>query len=302
MKYSEKIVIYLSEYHRMRRRKMFEKRGANVGNIAIHNIFHMILWQIIRLLRIVRKQKLIVLGDERSKTEHSIIYTVTHIGGNDVEITFEAIKNPAFLFLGDPKELYCNVDGLMLALNGVICVETRDKYDRKIARANAVELLKKGGNLIIYPEGAWNISDNLLVLPIYAGALEMAVEVQADIVPVAIEVYNDTFYVNIGRNIPYEEIDLSNKAKAASRLRDIMATLKWEIFENSGLSRRTNIPEGYNQVFVNTIMSAKKTSYIEQDVYNSMYHPKGITEPNEAFAFLNNLIPGMRNAFLFRNK
>lgn len=280
----DEVIKWLSDFHRVRRKKRYEKRGIVVENISIHDFFHRMLVPVIRMLRKIRKQKLIVLGDERSKEQRTTIYAVTHIGGNDVEIAFEAIETPAWLFLGDPKELYCNIDGFMLALNGVICVETKDKFDRTIARIRAVELLKKGGSLIIYPEGAWNISDNLLVLPIYAGALEMAVEAQADIVPVAIEVYGDTYYVNIGKNIPWTEIELSDKAEAANWLRDILATLKWEEFEVLGVNKRESIPKGYRREFVDRIMNAKATSYVEQDVYDSMYRPKGVVEPSEVFA------------------
>lgn len=300
MQYNEKFIARLSNYHCDRRKRKYEKKGVVVRNIGIHNFFHRRLVPIIKVLRKIRKQNLIVLNDERQETDRAIIYAVTHIGGNDVEIAFEAIKTPAYLFLGDPKELYCNFDGLMLYLNGVICVETRDKEDRNVARTRAVGLLKKGGNLIIYPEGAWNISDNLLVLPIYAGALEIAVEAKADIVPIAIEKYENIYYVNIGKNISYEQIDLSNKTEAAVRLRDIMATLKWEEFEIGGVNKRESIPKGYSRIFVNRIMNAKETSYVEQDVYDSMYQPKGVTEPSEAFAFMDKLMPCEKNAFLFR--
>lgn len=289
MQRNKRFVAWLSDYHRESRKKKYEKKGVVVGNIAIHSFFHNRLVPVIKLLRKIRKQKLIILRDERKIGQRPVIYAVTHIGGNDIEFTFEAIKVPAWLFLGDPKELYCNFDGLMLALNGVLCVETRDKTDRKIARMRAVELLKKGGNLIIYPEGAWNISDNLPVLPIYAGALEMAVEAQADIVPIAIEVYDDTYYVSIGTNISCTEIDLSDKSKAALMLRDILATLKWEAFETQGVHSRDSIPKGYRQAFVERIMSDKDLSYVEQDVYDTMYRPKGVTNPEEAFRAIKNL-------------
>ena len=65
------------------------------------------------------------------------IYASTHVVGHDVESCFEAIGKHAFLFLGDPREIYCNFDGLVLFLNGMICLETRSETDRKIATENA---------------------------------------------------------------------------------------------------------------------------------------------------------------------
>ena len=134
----------------------------------------------------------------------------------------------------------------MLFLNGVICVETKDKNDRHIAKERAIELLRKGGSLVIYPEGAWNLTANLLMLPLYAGVLEIAKESGADIVPVALEKYDDTYYANIGENIDVSQIDISNKAEVTNWLRDIFATLKWGILESVEILNRKDIPQNYN--------------------------------------------------------
>lgn len=274
----------LTNYHLQRRKKKYAKKGAVIRNIELHSFFHDILLPIIILLRKVTKQKLIIIGDKRSDGKNKIIYAITHIGGNDVEITFEAVKLPAWLFLGDPRELYCNLDGLMLFLNGAICIETRDKEDRQIAKAHAIELLKKGGNLIIYPEGAWNLSENLLLQPLYSGTLEIAQESDAEIVPVALERYDDTYYANIGENIDVSQMDLSDKAAATNVLRDTMATLKWEIYENVGIVTRESIPPNYSTTFVNQIMNIRKSSYTIKDINEGVYRPRGVVTPEEAFA------------------
>lgn len=274
----------LSNYHLSKRKKKYAKKGAVIRNIALHSFFHDMLLPIIILLRKIAKQKFVIIGDKRSDRKNKIIYAITHIGGNDVEITFEAVKSPAWLFLGDPRKLYCNLDGLMLFLNGAICIETRDKEDRQIAKAHAIELLKKGGNLIIYPEGAWNLSENLLLQPLYSGTLEMAKESGAEVVPVAIEKYEDTYYANIGANMDVSQMDLSNKADATNVLRDAMATLKWEIYENVEMVSRESIPPNYSTTFVNHIMNIKKISYTIKDINEGVYRPKGVVTPEEAFA------------------
>ena len=62
---------------------------------------------------------------------------------------FEAIKDPAYLFLGDPKGLYKDASGVLLYLNGVISMETNDKTDRKIGKERAIELLNKKGSFLL---------------------------------------------------------------------------------------------------------------------------------------------------------
>lgn len=82
-----------------------------------------------------------------------------------MECLFEAIKSPCYLFLGDPRKLHMNMDGLMLYFNGVICLDLYNKEECYIAKQTAISLLKQGGSLMKYLEGAWNITENLPVIP-----------------------------------------------------------------------------------------------------------------------------------------
>lgn len=148
--------------------------------------------------RKVSKETVSVINDERMITDKPKIYACTHIGGNDIQRVFEVIKEHAYLFLGDPKGLYKDISGLLLFLNGVINMEIKDKTDRFIDKKRAIELLNKNGNLLIFPEGAWNITPNLLVMDLYKEAVLMARETGADIIPVAIEQYDNDFFVSIG--------------------------------------------------------------------------------------------------------
>lgn len=85
---------------------------------------------------------------------------------------------------------------------------------------------------MIYPEDAWNIIENQVVMPLYSGAAEMAIRSGAEIVPIAMEQYDKTYYVNIGKNINLTGYALSQKRQATEELRDVLCTLKWEIWKN----------------------------------------------------------------------
>lgn len=263
----------IDQFHIKRRKIRYEKTNGKLYGIKIHNLMHKILLPFIKLTRFLRRQKLVIVNDRRIRKIVPTIYACTHIGGYDVESLFEAIVNPCYLFLGDPREVYYNLDGLLLFLNGVICLDLYDKDDRYIAKQTAISLLKQGGSLMIFPEGAWNITENKPVMYLFSGAAQMAIASGADIIPVAVERYGDSYYVNIGENIECKDETSDDKEKLTEKLRDTLATLKWEIWERKGMCKRCMISTDYSDKFLKEIIGEKNTSYTVEDVWNTMYRP-----------------------------
>ena len=292
----------LDQYYIEQRRRYYDKHGAVPKFIKLHNFFHWLLLPCIMLLRKINGITLTIICDERTKTKESVVYACTHIGGVDIESAFEAIKDPCWLFLGDPREVYKNIDGFMLGLNGVICLDSKDKDDRRIAKETAIGLLQNGGSLMIFPEGAWNISINQPVMGMFSGAADIAIQSKAQIVPVALECYGKHMYVAIGKNIDVADA-WQDKNELTSYLRDALATLKWRIFEAVGIQSRKDIPENYRQTYINSIINDNKdTSYTEQDVLDTMFCDKNVTTNEEAFAHLSTIHTTMQNAFLFNKR
>lgn len=287
----------LEEYYRARRASSYENKEPIKG-IGWRKMLHFLLVAGVRINRIISGEKLCIINDWHIDTGKPIIYACTHIGWKDAERAFEAIKAHAYLFWGDPRELYRRMEGFLLYLNGAICCDTGDKNDRHIGKETCIRLLKQGGSLLIYPEGAWNIIENQVVMPLYSGAVEMAIRTGAEIVPIAIEQYDKHYYVNIGENINLKGTTLSQKLEATDRLRDILCTLKWEIWEKRGLALRKNIPNGYINEFLAKFEAQMDDVYTLEDVHNTRYHSK-MASPEEAFAFMRHLNPCRENAFLF---
>lgn len=257
--------------------------------IALRQKIHKILLHLITIDRLLQKDELVVISDKHVKSNKPIVYACTHIGGDDIQRTFEAIKDHAYLFLGDPEGIYQDFTGVILNLNGAICLETSNKKDRHIAKERSIELLKKGGSLLIYPEGAWNITDNLPVMKLYSGAVKMALETGADIVPIAIEQYENRFFVNIGENIKMEDnIDLSI-TNLNLKLRDELATLKWEIWEKNGLHKRSSVPENFREQFQQQIIDKCEYGFTVEDVYNTMYKDPNEPSPDEVFSYIKKI-------------
>lgn len=292
----------LDQYYIEQRRRYYDKYGAVPKFIKLHNFFHWLLLPCIMLLRKINGIKLTIICDERTKTKEPMVYACTHIGGVDIESAFEAIKNPCWLFLGDPREVYKNIDGFMLGLNGVICLDSKDKDDRRIAKETAIGLLQNGGSLMIFPEGAWNISVNQPVMGLFSGTADIAIQSKAQIVPVALGCYGKHMYVAIGKNVDVADA-WQDKNELTSYLRDALATLKWRIFEAVGIQSRKAIPENYCQTYIDGIINDNKdTSYTEQDVLDTMFRDRSITTYDDVFNHLKTIPVTKQTAFLFNKR
>ena len=278
----------ISDYYKKYRKDQFEK-GIELKNIKIREKIHSFLVSLIKVDRIIAGEKINVINKENTKNNRPVIFACTHIGGNDVQRVFEAIKDPAYLFLGDPKALYKDIGGLLLNLNGVICMETNDKEDRRIGKERALELLEKNGNLLIFPEGAWNISPNQLVMDIYNGTVDLAKRTNAEIVPIGIEQYDNNFYVSIGKNITSEQLASLNINDANQLLRDSLATEKWRVFETQKVSERKNMEEITVTEFQKKIVEKCEYDFTVQDVFDTMYKDKNKVTEEEVFSFKSRL-------------
>lgn len=280
MNFKRKNIIYrtimpldqLIEYYRNERKYIYEN-NIPIKGIKWRKRIHKIMFAIIKMKRVLLHQKLTVLHDEREDTDKSIIYACTHIGRYDIEMALESIQDTCFLFLGSPGKLYRSLNGVLVYLFGFIGCDTTEKEDRHIAKELAIRTLKQGGNILIFPEGAWNITENQVVMKLYTGTIEMAIRSGADIVPIAIEQYEKSFYINIGKNISLDETsDLNKKRKLSDDLRDTLCTLKWEIWEQFPITKRSSLPENMGQIFVEKIMSETANDYTLEEIERDRFH------------------------------
>ena len=285
--------------YRKRERAYYYQKGDSIKGLLKCNIWHYILLGVLKVLRMSKHQKLHILADRRVHKKEPVIYACTHIGYDDIVMTFEALKSPCWLFLGNPKENYRTLNGWMVEKNGVIYIDTYDKEDRNIAKETSIQLLKKGGSLLIYPEGAWNLTDALPVMKLYTGTVNMAVSAEVDVVPIAIDQYGKDFYVNIGRNISYAD-RAGNVKELTEELRDVLATLKWEIWEHVGTVSRNSIPNNFHENFAKDILAEAGGLYTMKMVEDERYHDKDNPDYQIVFAFMETLPWKKETAFLFR--
>lgn len=289
----------VEQYFRDLRKYQYE-HNEKIKGIKIRKKVHKFTVLLLKINRMFMRQSLTIVGDERINTDKAKIYAVTHVGRYDFENAIEAINDNAFFFMGDPNEVYKSVEYILIMLVGAIFVDTWDKTDRHISKETMVKVLEQGGNVQIYPEGAWNLTSNQVVMPLYTGAVEAAIRARADIIPVAVEWYGKDYFVNIGKNIDCSHMKLDDKREEGKKLRDIMCTLKWEIWEKHGIEKRSDVPANYEHIFIDNIMKDSDNGYTIEEIERTRYHDRNVTTPEEVFAFMKRLEPNRRNAFLWK--
>ena len=286
-------------YCREKRYERYVRYGGRVRCLRLHALAHNALIPALKISRKVARQKLVVLEDQRKKTDRPCIYCPTHIGGMDVEMAIEAVKTPAWVVIGDPRELYKSLSGMMLQMNGWIPLDVLDKQDRTAAKAQMKALLEKNGDLLIFPEGTQNVSPNLLLNHLYAGAVDLAITCHAEIVPIALEWDKDTYYCVIGENIDYSGCRYEDRFALSENLRDQMATLKWKIIEHLPPIEHSEITDEFYRSFIDHILTISEGYSLTVDfIKETAFRPKGEVLPKEAFAFLDRLQFKKENAFL----
>ena len=122
---------------------------------------------------------------------------------------------------------------------------------------------------MIYPEGAKNGLENLPVRPLFSGTAKMAMETDTPIVQVAIEQYGKKFVINFGNELC--PADFQSAADLTQTLRDALATLKWDIWENEGVQDKAGLPEDYSKQF--------------RDLFEQKIHPYDTPETIERTRF-----------------
>ena len=246
-----------------------------------------------------------VLGDERTWADRPIIFVVSHVGKFDVEVVSEAIKDHYYLLSGDFEHIQGIMDVPFLGLNGVFYFNEKVKEDRKLVSKKMIEHLCNGGNLMYFIEGTWNITPNLPMLPCYWGIVDIAKEGNAIIVPIAAEQYGKLFKIKIGKDFDMNLYGSGNaeKSRAIGDLRDVISTLKWEIWETEKVNRK-EIPDDYWDKYVSDRF--KEWPYFNEEYIDGLvYKPKGIYTESEVFEPIRALIPQEKAEYvvkLERNK
>lgn len=246
-------------------------------------------YQIVKLFlaidKLINLRTVKVVGDERTPVDNTKVYTCTHIGRFDIESAIEALNEAAWFIMGDPKETYKNLNGLILRLYGVSWFDMGDgeefKYDAHTVNVRQQKILLNGGNELCFPEQAWNLDPIIPVGEIHPGPIKRAIKAKSVIIPTAIEQYRGKFlkhyYVNLGKNIDVSGATLKDVDEITEYVRSEMTKLKWEIWEKYGFEKRKNIAEDWEQAYndyIDSIMCDSENGYTIEEIERTKYRKK----------------------------
>ena len=265
---------------------------------------------ILKIDRLLSGRKLILFDDKRSdNVSGGKVYASSHVGRYDIESAMEAINEQVYFVMGDPEETYRNFEGFFLdKIHGRICMDTgynisdifkkhKDgqpltsrelelyeeyKKDRHICEVTCTKRIADKDNILIYPEGAWNVTPRL-TQTLFPGAARIAVNGHGVIIPIGIVRDKKTYMVNIGSEMNVSGACESDVKDITKWLKENMSSLVGEIiFSSSDIVSRDSLGDSYqNELdFVRDIMSESENGYtldiIEKTRYNDPDYPENV--------------------------
>lgn len=241
--------------------------------------------------------KLVKENQYKKIIKRPIIFVANHSCFQDIPIICKALKDHVYVLVG--KQDVYPVDQLFFDLNGTVFVDRKDKEDMKLSKVAMKEYLKRGQNILMFPEGSWNLTDDLLVHEMKWGVIDVALGSGAQIIPVSLD-YNEEekkCYIKYGKPILPELF--KNNLEAIEYVREALSTLKWEQMERNGIiSHDSEIMDKYRGL--------KEQRISEYPPYNHDYEQSCIFDTrikyDDVFSHLEEIEPTLDNAFLFNKR
>ena len=226
-----------------------------------------------------------------------VIFVINHSNMHDFPVTAEIVRRHFYVLADDaPRK---KITGLAFVANGVVWVKRADKESRRQSAEEIRSHLRRGDNLLILPEGTWNLHECLPMLPFSWGVTELAREFNCPIVPITLEFPDfKSCYYSIGKAFYVEPNE--SKADAVGRLRDTLSTMRWLFWESRGITKRENITQEDFDIY--TKHRLEEYPPFDLPLEKTMVFHAGNTLPEDAFAHLKSIIPTKETAFLFSQR
>ncbi len=177
----------------------------------------------------------IILKNIKLDKKTPYIFVPTHSFDEDLKTTVASIDRNAYLVLGLTEQIKYNPDMYMTYLgSGMIHIFKDSKPSRRAAREKMEKVLKNNNCVIIYPEGAFNHSQNALMLDLYDSIFDLAKKTGAKIVPItSYSRYDlDKIYTVLSDPMSVEGYKEEEKEKFMETLKDELATQMWLLWES----------------------------------------------------------------------
>ena len=182
-----------------------------------------------------------------------VIFSANHSNSNDFPTISRLIKKHFFI-MADYTMINDHLVNTLNKLNGCVYVDRLSKKSGQNAYRECVEGVKKGYNMLLFPEGTWNLLDREPMLPRRWGDIKIAQETNRPIQPIALAYSNNMCFVKFGKLRYVNKND--DIKKIDQEIFEEMCQLRQDIWEND-LFKNNDDQKTYEQWLKDTINSYK---------------------------------------------
>ena len=234
-------------------------------------------------------------------TDRPLIFACTHQVKDDIALALASAGRHTYLLFASLPDFFGTLDGPALWLNGVILVDRKIKESRQASIPKMKYAIKMGADILMYPEGTLNKTEILVVQKLFPGVYHLAKDTNALVVPMAIiqegkDVYSKTC----------EPFDICKyeKQEGLNKLRDLMATAKYELMEKHSKISRAEIGNAkeYWDNEMTELVNSMLPFYDFEIENSSQFIDKNEVTYEQAFEHLNNIKLNLQTAFLLNKK
>lgn len=188
------------------------------------------------------KNKFHIEKNQNLPKDRPLIFAATHGLKDDIAAGLCAAGRHTYLLFASLPDFFGTIDGPALWLNGVMLLDRKNKESRRAAKAKMEYAIALGADILMYPEGTLNKTENLIVQKLFPGIYDVAVKYNALVVPIAI--------IQEGKNVYAKTCDPFDICQYQRRegltiLRDLMASAKYELMEKYSKSRRAGVRSAF---------------------------------------------------------
>ena len=305
--------------------KTLSKKG-----IKIRKIFSPILRLVYKTqtdYKLVKEENLKTKSYKKGK-----IFVINHRQADDIVLGANAVGESGYIVFGNKYLALDTTNGLGLWAYGMILLDRNNSLNRNSTYKKMKYIIENGGNIIIFPEGYWNLNDNglkdnnheaddhnsenWLIQDINIGVIRLSQELGCPIIPTILH-YDETnkkicyskkgdlFYVNKNDNI-FEKKD---------ELVENMTAIYFELMEKHSSYKRDYLEQ--NSITLKEQWELLKEKLISDcDIDSTGYKldledekligkakvTKRVTTNEEAFEHLNNIEINKNNSFILSKR
>lgn len=251
------------------------------------------------LLKLCTSRKVIVEEYPQLEKGKVYIFVANHSFDEDAISILQTIDRSAYVLQGSTDQMEHNPVFLALWLHGMIYVNRLDKNSRSDAIKKMTRVLQSGTSVVLFPEGAYNNSENQLIMPLFSSPYILGKELGVEVVPMISfnESGSDKIYIRVGKPVNLAQYE---KYEAMAVLRDKMSTLLYQIIEEHTMPIKRKDLGLYPRI---AFMAERQKVYDCQkwhrDVWEeefSHYMGHGVTTPQQSRMYVDKVQVNIKNA------